>query len=273
VKRLLSLSPALQDHNFNVIPHGLPRAVIDSMKPMRDLQHSPGDRLRIVILGGSGDHKGSRLLLDSIEEITQFADLVLLGFGSACDEFQGRAGVTCVPRYQRSKLGELLVSHTPDLGLLLSTVSETFSYTLSELHAAAIPVAATALGAFADRIVPDENGWLFEPDSEALLAALRSLHVNPQRIIAVRHTLRDQQPLDARDMMSAYESLLVAKWPISPVSRLGRKVAQKNTIYVSPDVTYREAWRAFMAYTVTKLQGSQRLPSFIRKLLLKAMKG
>lgn len=273
VKRLLSLSPALQDHDFNVIPHGLPRAVIDSMKPMKDLQHSPGDRLRIVILGGSGDHKGSRLLLDSVDELAEFADLVLLGFGSACDEFQGRAGVTCVPRYQRSKLGELLVSHSPDLGLLLSTVSETFSYTLSELHAAAIPVAATALGAFADRIVPDENGWLFEPDSAALLAVLRSLHANPQRIIAVRNTLRDQQPLDARDMMSAYESLLVAKRAISPVSRLGRKVAQKDTIYVSPDVTYREAWRAFMAYTATKLQGSQRLPAFIRKLLLKAIKG
>jgi len=273
VKRLLSLSPALQNHDFHVIPHGLPRQLIDTMTPMRDLQHSPGERLRIVILGGSGDHKGSKLLLDSIAELTEFADLVLLGFGSACDEFQGKSGVTCVPRYQRSKLGELLVSHAPDLGLLLSTVSETFSYTLSELHAAAIPVAATALGAFADRIVPEENGWLFEPDSAALLTVLRALHGDPQRIMAVRNRLRDQQPLDARDMMAEYESLLVAKMTVSPVTRLGRKVAQKDTIYVSPDVTYREAWRSFMAYTVTKLQGSQRLPSFIRRLLLKAMKG
>lgn len=272
-KRLQSLSPDLVNHDFHVIPHGLPRQLIDTMTPMRNLQHKPGDRLRIVILGGSGDHKGSKLLLDSIAELTEFADVVLLGFGSACDQFQGRAGVTCVPRYQRSKLGELLVSHAPDLGLLLSTVSETFSYTLSELHAAAIPVAATALGAFADRIVPDGNGWLFEPDSGSLLAILRALHANPQRIVAVRNNLREQLPLDARDMMAAYESLLVATMAVSPVTRPGRKVAQKDTIYVSPDVTYREAWRSFMAYTVTKLQGSQRLPSFIRRLLLKALKG
>lgn len=274
VKRLVSLAPSLRDHDFSVIPHGLPRPLIDALAPMRQLQHSPGERIRIVVLGGAGDHKGGKLLLDSIAELTEFADLILLGFGDACEAFAGKTGVTCVSRYQRGRLGELLVNHAPDVGLLLSTVPETFSYTLSELQAAAIPVAATALGAFADRIIPDENGWLFEPESAALLSLLKALHRHPERLVAVRDKLRDQQPRDAVDMMMAYESLLTARVTVFPVHRPGKKVSkEKDAIYISTDVTYREAWSSFMSYTITKLSRTQKLPSVIRRLLLKVLKG
>ncbi len=63
----------------------------------------------------------------------------------------------------------------PHMGLLLSIVPETFSYTLSEMWAAGIPVLATRLGAFGDRIRDGQNGWLEPIDAASILARLKEI--------------------------------------------------------------------------------------------------
>ena len=73
------------------------------------------------------------------------------------------------------ELPKILQSLKPDLGLLLSNVPETFSYTLSELFAAGIPPVASRLGAFVDRIEDGVTGWLVSPGGDDLLDKLSEL--------------------------------------------------------------------------------------------------
>ena len=84
-----------------------------------------------------------------------------------CRRRYNKAGLRCccgiIWEYQKLELGDYLRRIDADLGLMLSVVPETFSYTLSELWAAGIPVLATRLGAFEDRIVEAQNGWLIDP--------------------------------------------------------------------------------------------------------------
>ena len=95
--------------------------------------------------------------------------------------------------HDEQRLSALLRSLAPHAGLLASVVPETFSYTLSELSVLGIPAIATALGSFNDRIVDGENGFLFTPDPDALLALVRLLSVQPAMLlqpIATRRMLR-----------------------------------------------------------------------------------
>ena len=63
-----------------------------------------------------------------------------------------------VTGYELGELPAILERIRPDLGLLLSIRLETFSYTLSELTELGIPVAATNLGSFRERIKHGETG-------------------------------------------------------------------------------------------------------------------
>src|SRR5690606_31183015 len=117
----------------------------------------------------------------------------LLGSGEDGAFFRNKKNVTVIPYFERDQLAQHLTEIAPDVGLLLSLVPETFSYTLSELYAAAVPVIATQVGAFNDRV--DENsGWLIEPTGEALLAQLQALHANRGNLGEVKKALLNQEP-------------------------------------------------------------------------------
>lgn len=294
-ERWQSLAPSLRQHRFHVIPHGLPQSLIDTLvaarpvgatgltKPVAlgeelreegsvDAEHG-GDsrvgtsarRLRIIVLGSLENHKGGILLQQALPELQTFAELILLGCGDDGERFAGQTGVLVISRYERHELGRLLVEQAPDLGLLVSTVPETFSYTLSELQAAGIPVAATALGAFADRITPEENGWLFEPDVMALEAMLRALHAEPRRIDRVKTHLRQSEHRDTHDMVADYdrqvgtgESLVISRSP-----RMSTMTAEPLSVW--PAVSYREGLRGFVRFTADRLKRSPRVPALLRK--------
>src|SRR5690606_12710814 len=165
------------------------------------------ERLRVLVLGSLEAHKGGALLSAALPALRSCADFVLLGTGNSGEAFAGEEGVEVLAEYRREELAELVAQQEADLGLLLSTVPETFSYTLSELQAAGIPVVATALGAFDDRIDQGESGWLIEPQPDALVAAVRELHADRGRILAVRRKLLDEAPRSAPDMVADYAAL------------------------------------------------------------------
>lgn len=274
------LAPSLRQHRFHVIPHGLPRALIDTLALARqgaDVEQSDGShnraglqsrRLRIVVLGSLENHKGGALLQQALPELCQYADLILLGCGDDGKRFTGHPGVRVIPRYDRNELGRLLAEQDPDLGLLLSTVPETFSYTLSELQAADIPVAATALGAFADRVSPDENGWLFQPVPEALVAAVKKLAEEPSRIEHARNRLMSQAPRDTQAMVRDYDKVVGCG-----ADRItGRSLQQQevlegpiHALSVLQGMGYRSALRAFLGFTAQRAQQSPRVPGWLRR--------
>ncbi len=184
--------PAGLRERMRVIPHGV------SEQP-RPVEHTVDDRLRIVVLGRLTEAKGLRLLDAMADRLVEFADLILLGCGLV--EFD-RPGVVKVPNYGRDELPALLEKHRPHMGLLLSIVPETFSYTLSELFAAGIPPLATRLGAFEDRIQDDVTGLVCEPDPEDILARIRSS--TRDDLLRIHNNLRAELPRSVEAMIADY---------------------------------------------------------------------
>lgn len=211
-RRWQQLAPQLPAQRFHVIAHGLPAPLLQNIAEAHSQMEAaepvaPDGRLKLLVLGSLEQHKGGRLLHEALPVLREHCELVLLGPGESGAAFLELSGVRVVPDYQRERLGELLAEQHADLGLLLSTVPETFSYTLSELQAAGIPVVATDLGAFADRIIVEETGWLIEPRAQALVTLLQALHADRARIARVRRVLLAQTPRGAVDMVHDYTAL------------------------------------------------------------------
>lgn len=135
------------------------------------------DRWTIVIPGRINRPKGKALLLSIAEELGAKADVFLLGAGEDGHAFFGRNGFHVLIDYDRNELAGILRGIKPDFSLLLSTVSETFGYTLSEMWNCGIPVIANQVGAFAERIT-DNVGRTVKPEGAAILSAIEELNVD-----------------------------------------------------------------------------------------------
>ncbi|HEY9101380.1 glycosyltransferase family 4 protein [Chitinimonas sp.] len=201
------LQPAIAEHGITVIPHGmdwLPAGAVAVTRPAGSLP-------RIVILGRLYEAKGKALLDELLPRICTAAEVVLLGCGYGGREYDGLPNVILVPSYERTALPALLAEYRPDLGLLLSVVPETFSYTLSELMHAGIPALAPRLGSFVDRIVDGENGFLAEPTVEAMSARLEQLLAERSALTRVAGHLRAYRGSTRAEMVAAYLPLLPSR--------------------------------------------------------------
>jgi hypothetical protein len=162
----------------------------------------------MLVLGSLAPQKGLNLLRECSSELTTTGELFLLGCGAYGEEFRGAPGVTVIPEFAHGELGGLLHSIRSDLALLLSVVPETFSYTLHELLEARIPVAATRLGSFADRIEHGRTGFLFEPTPAALSRLVKQLASDGEPLDRVRRELRSLPPRTLEAMFADYRMLL-----------------------------------------------------------------
>ncbi|MEQ9465315.1 MAG: glycosyltransferase [Haliea sp.] len=272
--RMHSLIPALREDAIQVIAHGLSQAFLGGLAAVA-CPPAPQHKLRIVVLGSLEMHKGAQLLQAVIEPLAEFATVVLVGSGEGGNAFAGLPHVQVSDGYSREELGALLAAAQPDIGLLLSVVPETFSYTLSELHAAGIPVAATALGAFADRIRHGDNGWLYPPAADALLVLLRSLAANPEEVARVRAVVTATTPRTATAMVADYDRLFPpADGPLlRPVETdSARSGAGSRNIKINPEAKFRDVFREFWDYARRKVHNTEKLPRGLARLLLWLMK-
>jgi glycosyltransferase involved in cell wall biosynthesis len=188
---------------FRVIPHGT-RPIAPA--PLR-LGFDSARRLRIVLLGRLSPDKGGELLKSFVGQVAAFADLYLLGCGDHGRVFQ-RDAVSVIPEYQWSDLPAVLQRIEPDLGLLLSVVPETFSYTLQELFELGVPPLATRMGSFCDRIEEGVNGFLTDASSSAVLARLRAFTSDRRPLREVHEYLCTHPPRRIEEMLADYEQLL-----------------------------------------------------------------
>ena len=194
----------------------------------------------------------------------------MLGTGESGGAFEGVPGVEVVRSYSREELPGLLARVQPDVGLLLSTVPETFSYTLSELWAAGIPVVATRLGAFEERVEEGVTGWLADPVAEQLLARLQQLQVDRSVLRRASQALQQVLPASAADMVESYHQILPQSEGI-PLQRYYRPRASYMNPYamdsavtapqliVDPQMSYRMALADFLQYSATKVGNSPKV--------------
>ena len=204
ISRLLSPNQASE---IQVIAHGMDTSGLDNLPPPK----RKSAKLRLLVPGRIHPGKGKQLLLDALPALTQIADIYLLGSGKDGEDFFGISGVNVIYQYQADKLAAEADSIAADAALLLSTVPETWSYTLSEMIALGIPVIATRMGAFIERIEALGNGWLIDPDSESLIQQVKLLTKKPQQLSRARGQLKQANLPDLRFMLAAYEPFLVTE--------------------------------------------------------------
>ncbi len=202
------LDPGWNDIDIDIIPHGLPPLPDDTEVLPRDRADG---KLRLVIPGRIQEGKGKTLLLEALDELTQYARVYLLGAGKEGEEFFGRSGVNVIIQYRRDELPALLANIGPHLAGLLSVVPETFSYTLSEMQHLNVPVVATRVGSLAERIAEGDTGWLIEANAASLVEKIHFLCDHREEIEAVRHRLSGYQLPGTGQMVQRYETLCLPR--------------------------------------------------------------
>ena len=160
--------PAIGERPFAVIPHG--RTLVQHHGPATA---PPADApLRILVLANVERHKGPEYL----REIKRHAgDRIELHFLGDVPERYADLGFLH-GRYRPEELAERVSAIAPAVIGLFSIVAETFSHALTEAWALGIPVVATDLGAFGERLRAHQGGWLIPPD-DAAEAARRILAI------------------------------------------------------------------------------------------------
>jgi O-antigen biosynthesis protein len=201
----LRLAPELAALRSAVIPHGL-SAWPDDAPRVETVP--PRERLRLVIPGRVRRGKGAQLLEQVLPRLRGLADVFLLGAGADAHAFFGSSGVHIVLDYRREDLPRLLSMLAADAAVLMPTVAETFGYTLSELRDLGMPVIATRMGAYVERIEDGIDGFLVEADADAIVARIAELAAQRERLEAVRACLQTRREPDLPAMAEAYAGLL-----------------------------------------------------------------
>jgi GT2 family glycosyltransferase/glycosyltransferase involved in cell wall biosynthesis len=203
-ENLVRLDARFRDMRFEIIPHGHNAC----LTPLDRAEFPGNGKLRVLVLGQLSLGKGVRLLLDGLEEIISFAEVFLVGCGEVGELFRNRPAVHVVSSFRLVELQAIVEKIRPDVGLLLSICPETFSYTLSELMELGIPTLATNVGSFSERIRQRETGFLFEPDADSLLRALRVLDADRAGLAVIRSSLLALAPRTAKEMVADYHRIL-----------------------------------------------------------------
>ena len=183
---LKRIAPRMKGLKFHLIPHGIDMDVA----PLSIATRAATEPLRLVVLGRLSTQKGAELLRGACEALRSFAQITIVGGGGNGTKLANECGWTCIEKFVPEELPAILQRLAPHAGVLASIIPETFSYTLSELNRLGIPALATNLGSFNDRIKDGENGFLFPPTAEGLVALARKLFETPLLLTQVADALR-----------------------------------------------------------------------------------
>lgn len=171
----------LDDRNVAHIAH--PEPVAPELVPIRNecLERLAGSQvIRAAVVGDLAGHKGLNQLLQLL--LTANAQghfLDVYHYGTACPDLEGlliERGV-----FAREDLTSMIVQDGIDVALLLNTAPETYSYALSDVMIAGLPIVAFAVGAVPERLQGRRSSTLLPPESdgESILSALLSLKYLP----------------------------------------------------------------------------------------------
>ena len=270
IRHLRTLEPALKNVPARIVENGLDLVA-------EPVPFEAEGRLRLVILGSLAAHKGRAILEQALPALLERAELHVLGCGEEGDFLEGREGVRLRRHYQPEELPGLIAEIRPHCGLLLSIVPETFSYTLSELWGFGVPVIATRLGSFADRVRDGENGWLIDPTAGALVDAVHSLDSGRTLLDHAAAAIRAGQPQQScASMVEAYHALV----PLPPTSgRVGVLVRHRTdserhgALHINTQLPFRLVIDDFLSYTAGKVRNSPRMGRVSRRVMIALLGG
>ena len=184
IERLQQCLPVLASQ-LSVIHRAHPEAEWARAYPQpsrRPLAHA--EPMRIVCLGMLGAEKGAHVLARVAEQASIHAEafeFILLG---SC-HLPLPANVRRLGAYEDARVARLVAEIEPHLLWLPAQCPETWSYTLSVGLRAGLPVLASNVGVFPERLAGRPLSWLLPHDASALewleaLHDIRQLHLQEQ---------------------------------------------------------------------------------------------
>jgi len=248
-ENLLRLDGRFRQASFVTIAHGYGRELkkVDMPSP------SENDRLRILVLGQLSEAKGLQLLRGSLDALTKFAEIYLIGCRELGEFFKFKTGVHVRENYEIDELVGHIAAINPHVGLLMSIVPETFSYALTELMMLGVPVAATRVGSFPERIRHEQDGYLYEPNVTSLLAVMRGINNDRQSLGKIRENLRGWKPRTAEAMVAEYDRVTQTKAPFKAIRSVTHSSEIKMHNSQSPGDTTQDQDQLTQSLTISSM--------------------
>jgi len=149
----------------------------------------PGSVLRIALLGVLANHKGARAVA-ALAEAAAPGTIELHLIGHLEDSFPKPAVklIKATGPYRDTDVFDLLRQARPHVIWLPSSAPETYSYTLSTAIATGLPIVATDLGSFPERLAGRPYSWLVDhrastQDWMAVFDDVRSSLRQPRQVL------------------------------------------------------------------------------------------
>jgi glycosyltransferase involved in cell wall biosynthesis/GT2 family glycosyltransferase len=183
-----------------LVPHGVDpeasRAVDVSAAAPKTSASRSRSPLRVALLGQIAyASKGAEAYLDVMARLASvriewhvFGRTDLFEFDSRLRALGNKTKIVRHGAYRREDIVAALRAARIDVGLLLPPWPETYSYTLTELLAAQVPVVARRIGALADRLDGVPYGVLVD-DAVQAADVLRGFERDPATLSALRVTM------------------------------------------------------------------------------------
>lgn len=128
----------------------------------------PTAALRVAVIGVLANHKGARIVAAVAQRAREAGiEITLIGYPEVDFPEEIRPLFKETGRYQEAELPGLLEQARPHVVWFPASFPETYSYTLSAALAAELPIVATHIGAFPERLEGRPLTWVIEPSQSA----------------------------------------------------------------------------------------------------------
>lgn len=179
ISRYFPVRPLLRYHEdvIRLAPTAKPR------------KRAPGEPIRVVMLGVLSLTKGRKKVFEAIEASEALGlplHFHLVGDSEGVFPLVSDGRFTSTGWYIEDELEGLIAAARPDLFLFASAAPETYSYTLTAAMGTGIPILATDLGAFAERLQGYETKALY-PHRATGEDLARLIHAFATGLCAKRH--------------------------------------------------------------------------------------
>ena len=192
--------------------------------------------LRIVLLGVLANHKGARVVASVVEAAEAGAiEIHLIGDVEPSFPKPAIKLMKITGKYQEQDLAEHLRKARPDVFWFPSSAPETYSYTLGDAIASGLPIVATKLGSFPERLAGRPNTWLVDHRASArdLLAVFEQ----------VKARLRDSRP-PPPPLRATADSDFYDNRYLAPITGRLVRAAPRPRIVVLPERSHNGSFTA-----------------------------
>lgn len=265
------------DSTKNIISKVYPNVAIKVIEHGEDIDRYTMDKaltnkqFNIAYVGVCTEHKGGLIFERMIKNnknknITyHLFGLNQIGSLNKCNKFINHG------EYSREELPTLLYENKINLVCLLSIWPETFSYTLTEVVSAGIPVLSFDIGAISDRIKKNKLGWVIPitNDFNDVTGAINTIVNNQSEYNEVIKNINDYHVKTSYEMSLEYCKIYKCK--IVEPDYKALKDLVKNSFKPTSSFNSDDYFRILNSYK-WRLVSKIRVPEIIRKLIRKVVK-